>query len=149
MTPCSEVFYCTPLLIFFKVPECFIQLLIWPNQLFQLHWVASSHSSPCWNRQYAFNTWHFVFSRHYCSFHQNRSLTNPFLSSLLAEIWLFCYSIINVISCVKLSQVLILKRDCYFFLTLSLTSIRALSSVNLKETKTLKLLVWKRNATKS
>ena len=86
-----------------------------------------------------------MFSRHYHCFYQKCSLPNPFLSSLLAEIWPFYYSILNVISCVKL------KRDCYFLtvMSLNLTSIRPLSSVNLNETKTLKLLVWMGNATKN
>lgn len=70
-------------------------------------------------------------------------LSNLSPSFLLAEILLLHHSILNVISYVKLSQVLILIQNCYFLLTamiLSLTSIIALSSVNLNETKTLKLL---------
>lgn len=68
---------------------------------------------------------------------------HPFFSFLLAEILLFHHSILNVISYVKLSQVLILRQNCYFLLTamiLRLNSIIALSSVNLNETKSLKLL---------
>ena len=81
--------------------------------------------------------------KHFNFFCLNCSLPNPFFSFLLAEILLFHHSILNVISYVKLSQVLILRQSCYFLLTamiLRLNSIIALSSVNLNETKSLKLL---------
>ncbi|XP_035883407.1 uncharacterized protein LOC118500956 [Phyllostomus discolor] len=64
--------------------------------------------------------------------------------SSLQEILQLQHSIVNVTSYVKLSQVPILKQNWYFLLTaitLSLTSIIALSSVNLNEMKTVKLLV--------
>lgn len=105
---------------------------------------------PHWNGQYCLNLWYFMFSRHFNFFHLKCSLANPFSSFLLAEILLFHHSILNVISYVKLSQVLILRQNCYFLLTamiLRLTSIIALSSGNLNETMSLKLLnkEWNRS----
>ena len=117
--------------------------MIWLNQFFQIHLVTSSHPLPHWNGQYCLNFWYFMFSRHFNFFCLKCSLPNPFSSFLLAEILLLHHRILNVISYVKLSQVLILRQNCYFLLTamiLRLTSIIALSSVNLNETKSLKLL---------
>lgn len=57
------------------------------------------------------------FSSPHHSLHQEHYLTNTLLSRSLAKIRLFYYSILDVISWVKLSQVPVLRRDCYFFLT--------------------------------
>ena len=76
----------------------------------------------------------------------------PFPSALRAEILQLRHSAANVTSCVKRSQVPVLKQKCYFLLTamtLSFSSITALSSASLNEMKTVTLLVWLRNTTES
>ena len=68
----------------------------------------------------------------------------PFPSALRAEILQLQHSTAKVTSFVKRSQVPVLKQKCYFLLTamtLSFSSITALSSVSLNEMKTVTLLV--------